>query len=641
MAPDEHSKAFVTSHLFSRILSSETRRELKQLISLSWLPILTNVLHNTLLTISLLFAGRLGEQELAATVLSTSFIGVTGTFLGSGLITALEVLCTKAFRNRSYRLVGITFQRGVWLLGISVLFVWAIWTNAELLLLIIKQKREIVRLSQLFIFLWFPALVADFAFVLIQRYLQIQGVFKPVIYTVATASIMHVGINVVLIHGLQIDFLGVALASCLTHCLFLGLSSFLYLFFSKLYHRTWPSEGWTIESLQHWNQFTMLAAPGTLMLCVEWWSFVVGIFLMGTLGQKQLAVHGILMQFSSFVYMISIGFSHAVTVRVTNELRRGDHTRAKNVVNISLVAVCCFSIVMSVFLNGLNEHLGKAFTGDRAIASFVRKVTPAMTGFSFFQSLQVICCSVIRGVGRAKLTLFLNFFFHFFVSVPLGSCFAFYVFERRSFWWGLTTGLSLQCLLFIALIRRIDWELYVRKARRRLTRQRLRPPLEWSTGTGQEYEESKLVPSEPDLIVTWLSRTSSLFSVNTNSLREFRNPTNPVMSWIYRSSSLLSLNNIPLRAMNTDQEQVLLEDGPLRQDCSTVSKQHISVHGNKLTLKEKRKLILRRLVWLMFAVFLLLTAIVVRVKFPAPEEQEQEVLRDASVTELSINSTRN
>ena len=104
-----------------------------------------------------------------------------------------------------------------------------------------------------------------------------------------------------------------------------------------------------------------------------------------------------------------------------------------------------------------------------------------------------------------------------------------------------------QCLLFIALIRRIDWELYVRKvrrnknyflclyailkanfvarsfilkikndprneiaqrrifyclsqARRRLTRQRLRSPLEWSTGTGQEYEESKLVPSEPGAI---------------------------------------------------------------------------------------------------------------------------------------------
>ena len=32
--------------------------------------------------------------------------------------------------------------------------------------------------------------------------------------------------------------------------------------------------------------------------------------LAGTLGQKQLAVHGILMQFSSFVYMVSELYSH-------------------------------------------------------------------------------------------------------------------------------------------------------------------------------------------------------------------------------------------------------------------------------------------------------------------------------------------
>lgn len=143
-----------------------------------------------------------------------------------------------------------------------------------------------------------------------------------------------------------------------------------------------------------------------------------------------------------------------------------------------------------------------------------------------------------------------------------------------------------------------------------------------------------------DLIVTWLSRTSSLFSVNTNSLREFSNPSNPVISWIYRSSSLLSLNTIPLRAMNTDQELVLLEDGPFRHDCSVVSKTRISVHGNKLTSKEKCRLILSRLLWLVLAVFVLLTAIVVRVRIPAPEEQEQEMLRDSSLTELLINSTR-
>lgn len=137
--------ALATKHPFNRVLSAQTRQELKQLLSLSWPTSLSYFLHNALFTTSLLVAGRLGEIELAATALSMSFIAVTGTFLGSGLITAIEVLCVQAYQSRSYRLVGIMLQRGVWVLGIAVLLVWAIWTNTEPLLLIMKQKRELAR----------------------------------------------------------------------------------------------------------------------------------------------------------------------------------------------------------------------------------------------------------------------------------------------------------------------------------------------------------------------------------------------------------------------------------------------------------------------------------------------------------------
>ncbi|KAL9974767.1 hypothetical protein ACROYT_G011850 [Oculina patagonica] len=47
---------------------------------------------------------------------------------------------------------------------------------------------------------------ADFAFVLIQRYLQIQGIFKPVIYIGITANVMHIGLNVLLVDGVDIGF---------------------------------------------------------------------------------------------------------------------------------------------------------------------------------------------------------------------------------------------------------------------------------------------------------------------------------------------------------------------------------------------------------------------------------------------------
>ena len=143
MSPDGNSP--ITRNPFHRILSPQTRQEIKHLWNLSWPTVLSYFLHNALFAISFLFAGRLGETELAATVLSMSFIAVTGTFLGSAFITAIEALCTQAYRSRSYRLVGVTLQRGVLVLGIAVLLVWAIWTNAELLLLVVKQEKELAR----------------------------------------------------------------------------------------------------------------------------------------------------------------------------------------------------------------------------------------------------------------------------------------------------------------------------------------------------------------------------------------------------------------------------------------------------------------------------------------------------------------
>ena len=134
-----------TRKLFSGIISSQTKHEVKQLLSLAWPTILSCFLRYSLFTISLLFAGRLGEVELAACALSVSFICVSGTFVSAGLVTAIEVLCAQAYGAKNYRLVGITLQRGVWILGIACLLVWAVWTNTEALLLTMNQTREVAR----------------------------------------------------------------------------------------------------------------------------------------------------------------------------------------------------------------------------------------------------------------------------------------------------------------------------------------------------------------------------------------------------------------------------------------------------------------------------------------------------------------
>ncbi|XP_068714477.1 multidrug and toxin extrusion protein 1-like [Montipora foliosa] len=620
-----------------RLISTKTKRELRQLFTLSWPTVLQYFLHNSLFTITLLFAGGLGEAELAATVLSMSYIAITGTVAGSGVITAVEALCAQAYYVRNYRLVGVVIQRGVWFLGLATLLVWAVWTNTEPLLLLGKQEREPARLSQLFVVIWFPALIADFVFVLIQRYLQIQGIFKPIIYIGAAANIMHVLMNALLVQGAEIGFSGVALASCATYCLFIGAASIYYLVCSKRYKRTWPEEGWTTESLQHWGQFMTLAVPGFLMLCTEWGSFEAGTFFVGTFGNVQLAAHGILMQYASLVYMVPLGLSAAVCVRVRNTLRKRHFYAAKHIMKVSIVFTCCFTVILCILLLALKDQLGKAFTANSEVVNLVSRVTPAMTGFAIFVSIQMICCSIIRGSGRPKLGIFIHFAFYYCGALPLGITFASYAFtfglEGRmstrsckstwlgllgiqtfagpSFWWGITVGLILQAIAFIAILRTMDWGKYTNTSLIRMALKRPASGLSWSAGNGDNGDEN--------LIASWLSRTSSLFSMNTNLTgREFTHPPNPVMSWIIRSSSLLSLHNAPLRAMNIEiggSVQPLHKGNIAKRSVARQS----SVHGNKMTPREKQDLIGRRLRWLIFALLVLLLAILFRVVTPLPK----------------------
>lgn len=40
--------------------------------------------------------------------------------------------------------------------------------------------------------------------------------------------------------------------------------------------------GWSSQCLQDWGPFFSLAVPSMLMVCIEWWAYEIGSFVMGT-----------------------------------------------------------------------------------------------------------------------------------------------------------------------------------------------------------------------------------------------------------------------------------------------------------------------------------------------------------------------
>ena len=70
---------------------------------------------------------------------------MTGEFVGVGLVTAIEVLGSQPYGAGNFRMVGIVLQRGVQMLGVAFVLVWAFWLNTDSLLLL-KRKKWLGRL---------------------------------------------------------------------------------------------------------------------------------------------------------------------------------------------------------------------------------------------------------------------------------------------------------------------------------------------------------------------------------------------------------------------------------------------------------------------------------------------------------------
>lgn len=80
--------------------------------------------------------------------------------------------------------------------------------------------------------------------------------------------------------------------------------------------------------VQRWGEYLKLGLPACAMTCLEWWLYEVAMILSGLLPDPQmsLSVSGICSQIVSLAFMVPLGVSIALRIRVSN-LLGALHTR--------------------------------------------------------------------------------------------------------------------------------------------------------------------------------------------------------------------------------------------------------------------------------------------------------------------------
>ncbi|OMO73227.1 Multi antimicrobial extrusion protein [Corchorus olitorius] len=402
--------------------------EAKNQVWFSLPMILTNVCYYSITLVSVMFAGHLGELELAGATLANSWATVTGFAFMTGLSGALETLCGQGFGAKMYRKLGIYLQASCIISFCFGVILSILWFYTEPILILLQQDAQISKTAASYITYLIPVIPLG----------------------------IHLGIVYSLVNWTDLGFKGASLGASISlwiSCLLLAF----YVFLAKKFEQTW--QGLSFESFHYIFDNLKLALPSAAMVCLEYWAFELLVLLAGLMPNSEVTTSLIAMcvNTEAIAYMITYGLSAAASTRVSNELGAGNPIRAKNamVVTLKLSVLLALAVVL-ILAFGHNIWAGFFSNSSEIIHEFA-SMTPLLLVSITIDSFQGVLSGVARGSGWQHLAVWANLGTFYLIGMPIAGLLGFkFKLFAKGLWIGLICGLSCQAgaLLLITLYRK-------------------------------------------------------------------------------------------------------------------------------------------------------------------------------------------
>ncbi|KAM8772232.1 multidrug and toxin extrusion protein 1-like isoform 1-T1 [Acanthopagrus schlegelii] len=539
-APSAHSSGGRGSwpKRFRGCVPSHYRVEMVQLVTLAGPVIISQLMAFMISIVSMMFCGHLGKTELAGVSLAAAVVNVTGISIGIGLSSTCDTLMSQTYGSGNLKRVGVFLQRGILILLLACFPCWAVLINTEPILLAVRQSPEVASVSQLYVKIFMPALPAAFMYQLEGRYLQNQGIMWPQVITGGIGNVLNVVINYIFLFPLELGVAGSAAANAISQYLLASLLYF-YICWRGLHKATWG--GWSLDCLQEWGLFVKLAIPSMLMICLSWWIFEIGGLLAGVISEIELGAQSIVYQLCIMAYMFPLGFSAAASVRVGNALGAGNIKQAK--LSCKVPIVCAF--IVACFVGGslsiARNVIGYIFTSDHDI---LQRVADVMLLFGFMHigdATAGVAAGVLRGVGKQLIGALCNLVSVYFIGFPIGVSLMFAAnMGIVGLWTGLTICVSLQAIVFITVLSKLDWK---KAAEEAFVRAGVQNKI---TEENQMIEfEHRDLNQSPIVVSTTVSDNVSAEEDNTD-LDLYDSDHSPLLSTATREGDVLSVNQLVL-----------------------------------------------------------------------------------------------
>ncbi|MBC2670231.1 MATE family efflux transporter [Novosphingobium piscinae] len=378
-----------------------------------------NVLQMLVYAIDVVFVARLGSEPLAAASLSTALFGLIAWSF-SGLTGAVAPLISAELgrRRHAVREIRRSVRMALWLAMACAAVGMLVCAGGERLMLATGQAPRVSAQAGAFLAVLMLALPPIIAGNVLRTFVSAMG--RPYFATAITALAIAVNTlgNLLFVFGYggapALGLVGSAVSSVLTAVVTLlayvvAIRRDRRLRRYHLFGRLWRAEWSRLAELLR------IGLPIAATILAEAGLFSGAAFLMGRIGEAQLAGHTVALQVAAFCFQIPFGVGQAATIRVGYHFGAGDRAGvaragwAALAIGVGVMA-CTAGTMLLVPRSLVALYVDLADPANAAMIGFATQFMLVAAAFQLFDGIQAVAAGVLRGLQNTSVPMVIALF---------------------------------------------------------------------------------------------------------------------------------------------------------------------------------------------------------------------------------------
>ncbi|KAK4404655.1 Retrovirus-related Pol polyprotein from transposon TNT 1-94 [Sesamum angolense] len=204
-----------------------------------------------------------------------------------------------------------------------------------------------------------------------------------------------------------------------------------------------------------------LSISSGIMVCLELWYYAILVLLAGYMknAEASISAYSICLNVLAWIAMIVVGIMGSATVRVANELGKGDAKATKFSIKVLISTSVMIGLLFCILCLVFGNKLGYFFTNEEEVAQTVSDLSLLLAFAVLLTSIYPVLSGVAVGEGLRTKAAIINLVCFYVIGLPIGAVLG-YVFQLqvKGIWLGMICGVVTETLALSFMVWRTDWD---------------------------------------------------------------------------------------------------------------------------------------------------------------------------------------